>query len=756
MKYLSLFIALLFVYAAPAKADAVYNKLCEVNKCWTERQNAEQALLPAYKLLDETGWIQLHLSLVEQTLRDRPTDGLTAQQRQNRQAALAHLHQYMLAGRYPQNEDYTYRTPIFIDKHDNFCAVGYLVKATGYEQLSRMIAAKTNLAYVRDMNYPELNQWAQQYGFTTDELAWIQPGYMPRNANTTKPIGKGTNGKVFELFEDPATERLYVGGSFANADSTMTANNIAYVTEANGIYTWHTMGNGLNGTVYAITKYGANIFAAGSFTASGSTTVNNVAYWDGTSWQPAGCISGTVKDLTIFGGELYAAGSFNVCNNSSGSSFAKWDGSNWQPVAGITGAVNTLEVHDTTLLLGGIFSFGTGGKNVAKWNPLIGLRQFDNNIENEVNDFEYYNDTLYAACRRTATNDSALFQKIENNSWIPSFIGQDYSFYLPDASLNTLCSVEDTFMVGGNFFARNTYAGFGRNCFPLSPRIYDIYHTDWFDVDSIIYKMVKYKNKVIAGGNFTIGLGKGICERISNIPYHSVLIDSIYVTVSCDSGANAMIFVTPTTYTSQVSIISMQTGDTITSAHLRNAQPGDYKILIVGNGKWKDSSMTTIHNMNLDTSVQLKNNMLISMARGVSYQWLACDFNDAPIPGATDSVFQPFVAGSYAVRIGPPGFFCSAKSNCYQYIPVAVNDVAASAVKIYPNPATDQVAISLNEVKASIAIEVTNLTGRSVLSKTAENTRVLMLDIQSIPGGVYTIKLSVDRQQPVHYKLIKQ
>lgn len=221
---------------------STFNKLTDVNKCWLEQRDVNPDNLPGYSAISDTEWIRLHLRLVEQTLRAKNNNHLTTEQKQNRAKALDCLHEYWLRGAFPKNEDYSYLTPIFIDKYDNFCAVGYLVKATGYEHVSRMISAKTNVAYVREMNYPELDQWAKDYGFTTDELAWIQPSYAPIRNNATVPIGKGTSGTVYELSVDTTTQFLYVGGTFANVDDTISANNIAYITELGGNYTWHSMG----------------------------------------------------------------------------------------------------------------------------------------------------------------------------------------------------------------------------------------------------------------------------------------------------------------------------------------------------------------------------------------------------------------------------------------------------------------------------------------------------------------------------------
>src|ERR1043165_9684973 len=116
--------------------NPVLNKLCVINRCWAEQKNIQNISFPGNFSGNSKEWIQLHLSLVEQVLRSRSMSSLDPVQKQNRLACLDHLHAYWQAGRFPQNEDYTYRTPIFIDKHDNFCAVGYLVKASGHEDVS--------------------------------------------------------------------------------------------------------------------------------------------------------------------------------------------------------------------------------------------------------------------------------------------------------------------------------------------------------------------------------------------------------------------------------------------------------------------------------------------------------------------------------------------------------------------------------------------------------------------------------------------
>lgn len=498
MKYLITLCLLLWGFTSRSET-VTFDKLAEVNKCWKDQQDINKNALPAYRQLTETGWIKLHLSLVEQTLRNRPVSGLTRQQYQNRLNALDNLHQYWMAGKFPQNENYSYRTPIFIDNHNTFCAVGYLVKVSGNEATSRMIASKTNLAYVREMNYPELDQWAADYGFTKEELAWIQPGYAP-TVQAAK-VGNGVDGEVHELFADDADGKLYVGGSFVNADGNIVANNIAYVTEQNNVYTWHKMGAGVNGPVYAIVKFDNKIYVAGNFTMAGDQSVTNVAYWDGTSWHGAGCTYGELKDLIVFKNELYACGDFDVCAALSDVNFAKWNGTHWQQMPNLYGRVNTMEVMGDDLVLGGAFIYGSDTSNVVRWNEQSYYHAFGNSIGNEVMDFEWYHDTLYAACKQTLPSQlTNTLMQLNGNEWqVPAnFSFLEFTSPTGPPSFNTLCIDNNSMMIGGNFHYMPGMGTFARNCISIND-------DNFFLLDSAVNKIVRFKGQIFAGGKFKHG-----------------------------------------------------------------------------------------------------------------------------------------------------------------------------------------------------------------------------------------------------------
>ncbi|MBS0188985.1 MAG: hypothetical protein JSS51_13035 [Planctomycetes bacterium] len=139
--------------------------------------------------------------------------------------------------------------------------------------------------------------------------------------------------------------QLYVGGSF---NIPGIAANIV-VSDGTS---WHALGQGLSAPVTCLEVLNDEIVAGGSFKTSGSTTVNNVARWDGHAWRPLGNgPGGSVASLAAYHGGLYAV--------SGNSLVSKWDGTQWSSFApaDLTWPVRVLTVHAAGdfLYFGGTF-----------------------------------------------------------------------------------------------------------------------------------------------------------------------------------------------------------------------------------------------------------------------------------------------------------------------------------------------------------------------------------------------------------------
>lgn len=177
---------LLFVFCTlqlQAQTPTVREQLEELNSNWKVVNPTYDILSERIPLRNDVELIQMHLSLVEQHLRNNPPVSLNELQLRNRNTCLDLLNVYWKQGQFPKNTGHQQRTPYFIDYQGTACAVGQLVIETGYKPFAERISRENNFAYIRELNYPELHNWAEQYGFTIDELAWIQPGYALCDTN---------------------------------------------------------------------------------------------------------------------------------------------------------------------------------------------------------------------------------------------------------------------------------------------------------------------------------------------------------------------------------------------------------------------------------------------------------------------------------------------------------------------------------------------------------------------------------------------
>lgn len=170
---------------------------------------------------------------------------------------------------------------------------------------------------------------------------------------------------------------VYVGGSFSIAD-TFVVRNVALWNRAS--QTWQPLGNGLNGTVYALALHSdGTLYAGGSFNMSAGTPANHIARWDGAEWQPVGGgINGTVFSLAIENNALYAGGRFDSAGNAAALNIARFDiaAQEWTPLGdGLTADfqpyVSALTINNGAVFAAGKFDHSglDSMRNIARWNP---------------------------------------------------------------------------------------------------------------------------------------------------------------------------------------------------------------------------------------------------------------------------------------------------------------------------------------------------------------------------------------------------
>ena len=125
---------------------------------------------------------------------------IAANLRRQRGLNLRRLQAYAQQGRFPQNEGQSpVPLPIFVDSHDTACAVGHLMRLSGWGTVVETIRANNNFVYVTDVSDGPLLEWVLQSGLTYEEAALIQPGYCNTGALETT------------VFDEAAQQSLVVG-----------------------------------------------------------------------------------------------------------------------------------------------------------------------------------------------------------------------------------------------------------------------------------------------------------------------------------------------------------------------------------------------------------------------------------------------------------------------------------------------------------------------------------------------------------------
>ena len=209
----------------PGSISPIYSHLAEVNERWMY-EVGPQAYLGDTAFADETARIRYHLRGVHRVLSARSVGSLSAKQALARQASLAHLLTYADRGRFPINTAHPTRTPYFVDADGTHCAVGYLMHRTGADALVSEILSATNNGYVLQdlLQHAGVATWAQEHGFTAEELAWIQPGYPGNYLLNPQPFGRGLGirgGQVLAAAQIP-DRGSYLAGDFTDFDGVAT------------------------------------------------------------------------------------------------------------------------------------------------------------------------------------------------------------------------------------------------------------------------------------------------------------------------------------------------------------------------------------------------------------------------------------------------------------------------------------------------------------------------------------------------------
>lgn len=150
----------------------------------------------------------------------------------------------------------------------------------------------------------------------------------------------------------------------------------------------------------------------------------------------------------------------------------------------------------------------------------------------------------------------------------------------------------------------------------------------------------------------------------------------------------------------------------------------------------------TINNNNFDLTLNASNDTLFANQLNVSYQWIDCGNNNAPLNGETSPWYIPTQNGSYAVILSDG--ICTDTSNCETISNVGLNgnDSWTSQISVYPNPMANELTVDMHKLKAS-AIRVLNSVGQEVFT-TMSNESTIVIDMLNNANGIYILQIQTE------------
>ena len=139
------------------------------------------------------------------------------------------------------------------------------------------------------------------------------------------------------------------------------------------------------------------------------------------------------------------------------------------------------------------------------------------------------------------------------------------------------------------------------------------------------------------------------------------------------------------------------------------------------------TNQTTIVQNGTTLSVQEENN-------NFTYQWINCSTGN-PIAGETSYTFDPTVSGSYALVVDN-GVGCSDTSNCISST-VGLHELNGQILSIYPNPASTNIRLSVEQADAIIIRDLNGKTVQEISNYMGGEIRLNVLE-----AGAYLVEVN--------------
>lgn len=489
--------------------------LSEINKEWLKHK--EISPLGSISFSSDVDRIQLHLNLVIDYLKVNAASDLNSKQLSNRKILLEKLQQYADHKVFPVNKYHSVRQPYFVDDIGTNCAVGQMIFISGHEDLVAKISQEHNYDYIADIHTEGLQEWANEFGFTLDELKWIQPGYQP--TTNIEQVLDGTNGSVAKVVNNSYNQSLVIAGSFTELDSLPCLNIGSYKNNQLSC-----LGNGVDGIIKDVLVLSSGIYVFGELINNGQAYP--IAKYDGANWSYIEILTrqGATSTTANFGGagfiyEVAISHSsipqhqeiWQYLNDNTWHKQAKVNGVILDMIISQSGRVyaghfNSVVAYDSSELIDTTLTVKNVVINSNYTNYWYGL---GTNVSDTIKVLANIGDTLIlgGTCSYQPSENNVCISSYSNSVLQPLFLN---NYQLSNYSINTIVfKNSNQFTFGGEFeLIPFSVGNFGKNLATFNIEYGYAEPIAIFDqpVNSLAY----YNGELYIGGSFQTNMGQQI------------------------------------------------------------------------------------------------------------------------------------------------------------------------------------------------------------------------------------------------------
>jgi hypothetical protein len=175
--------------------------------------------------------------------------------------------------------------------------------------------------------------------------------------------------------------------------------------------------------------------------------------------------------------------------------------------------------------------------------------------------------------------------------------------------------------------------------------------------------------------------------------------------------------------------------NTSNSLSINDQQLGNHQLVVTDSLTGQVVTQTFSVLQGNDLTITAQNDTLYAQGVANNYQWY---LNGQPINGANGTFFIPQVAGNYSVST----FYGTCLSESVYFNPqLSVPSISTFGITLYPNPASDELNIEVNEAFIGKSFQMYSTSGELV-KKGKLDSKSNRISLTKIPSGTYTIHVN--------------